>query len=69
MITNVKLNFLISKLRVLKLSLTKPHMSSMEILEYVNKMDSYSNVFITYQILFTILVMVASNERSFSMFQ
>jgi hypothetical protein len=64
-ITNVKLNNLISKLTFFKLSLAKPHMSSTEIFEYVNKMNSYSNISIAYQILFTIPITLASNERSF----
>jgi hypothetical protein len=42
-------------------------MTSMEIFEYVTKMDSYPNVSITYRILFIIHVMVVSTERSFSM--
>jgi hypothetical protein len=42
-------------------------MSPTKIFEYANKMDSYPNVSIDYQILFTIPVMVASNKRSFSM--
>jgi hypothetical protein len=37
----------------------------MEIFEYVNKMDSYPNVYIAYQTLFTMPVTVASTERSF----
>lgn len=68
LIPDVKLNNLIFKLRVLKLSLIKPHMSFMEIFEYVDKINSYPNVSITYQNLFTIpVMMVASNERSFLM--
>jgi hypothetical protein len=38
----------------------------MDKFEYINKMDS-NHVFIAYRILFNILVMVASTERSFSM--
>jgi hypothetical protein len=58
--------FLISELRVLKLSLPEAPMFSMEIFEYVKRMDSYPNVSIAYRILFTIPVTVASAERSFS---
>jgi hypothetical protein len=50
----------------LKLSLPESPISSMEIFEYVRQMDSYPNISITYQILFTVLVTVASAERSFS---
>jgi hypothetical protein len=38
----------------------------MEIFEYIRKMDSYPNISIAYQILFTVPVTVASAERSFS---
>jgi hypothetical protein len=41
-------------------------MSSMEIFEYVRHMDSYPNISIAYRILFTVLLTVASAERSFS---
>jgi hypothetical protein len=40
-------------------------MSSIKIFEYVQQMDSYPNISIAYQILFTVLVTVASAERSF----
>jgi hypothetical protein len=66
-IFNVELINLVSNLRVLKLSLLEPPMSSTKIFEYINKVDSYHNVSIAYQIVFTIPVMVASNKRSFSM--
>ena len=39
---------------------------AMEIFEYIRKMDSYPNISIAYQILFTVHVTVASAERSFS---
>jgi hypothetical protein len=38
----------------------------MEIFEYVRHMDSYPNISIAYRILFTVLLTVASAERSFS---
>jgi hypothetical protein len=64
--SDVEVNDLISKLRVLKLCLLETSMSSMEIFEYVRKMDSYPNISIAYQILFTVPVTVASTEISFS---
>jgi hypothetical protein len=48
------------------LSLPETSISSMEIFEYVRKMDSYPNVSIAYRILFTVFVIVVSTERSFS---
>jgi hypothetical protein len=67
MIDNIELNNLIYDLRIMKLSLPEPLMSSIETFEYVNKMDSYANVSIVYRILFTMPVTVASTERSLSM--
>jgi hypothetical protein len=64
--SDVEVNDLISELKVLKLSLPETPMSSMEIFEYVRKMDSYPNISIVYHILFIVHVMVASAERSFS---
>jgi hypothetical protein len=64
--SDVEVNDLISKLRVLKLSLSETSISSIEIFEYVRNMDSYPNISITYWILFTVSVTVASAERSFS---
>jgi hypothetical protein len=49
----------------MKLSLPETPMYSMEIFEYVRQMDSYPNISIAYQILFTVSVTVASAERSF----
>ena len=40
--------------------------SSIEILDYIKKIDSFPNAFIAYRILLTIPVTVASAERSFS---
>jgi hypothetical protein len=48
------------------LSLPETSISSMEIFEYVRRMDSYPNVSIAYWILFTVFVTVTSTERSFS---
>ncbi|KAG6413837.1 hypothetical protein SASPL_126552 [Salvia splendens] len=64
--SDVEVNDLISELKVLKLSLPERPMSSMDIFEYVRKMDSYPNISIAYRILFTAPVTVASAERSFS---
>ncbi|XP_042027263.1 zinc finger MYM-type protein 1-like [Salvia splendens] len=64
--SDVEVNDLISELKVLKLSLPERPMSSMDIFEYVRKMDSYPNISIAYRILFTVPVTVASAERSFS---
>ena len=64
--SDVELNDLISELRVLKSCLPETPMSSMEIFEYVKRMDSYPNISIAYRILFTVPVTVASAERSFS---
>jgi hypothetical protein len=50
---------------VLKLSLPERPMSSMEIFEYVRQMDLYPNISIAYRILFTVLVTVASAEKTF----
>jgi len=63
---DVDLNDLISELKVLQLILPDRQMPVMEIFEFVKEMDSYPNVYIAYQILFTMPVTVASAERSFS---
>jgi hypothetical protein len=64
--SDVEVNDLISELSALKLCLTETSISSIEIFEYVRKMDSYPNIFIVYRILFTVHVTVSSAERSFS---
>ena len=58
---DVDLNDLISKLKVLQLTLP-----AMEIFEFVKEMDSYPNVSTAYRILFTMPVTVASAKKSFS---
>jgi len=63
---DVDLHDLISELKVLQLILPDRQMPVMEIFEFVKEMDSYPNVYIGYQILFTMPVTVASAERSFS---
>jgi hypothetical protein len=64
--SDVEVNDLISELRVLKLCLSETSMSSIEIFEYVRKMDSYPNISIAYRILFTMPVTVLLAQRSFS---
>jgi hypothetical protein len=41
-------------------------MSAMKIFEFVRRMDCYPNIFVAYQILFTVPITVASAERSLS---
>jgi hypothetical protein len=64
--SHVDLNDLISELSVLQLTLSDKPMSAMNIFEYVIEVDSYPNTAITYRLLFTVLVTVASAKRSFS---
>ena len=40
--------------------------SSMDILNHIGRLDSFSNAYITFRIILTIRVSVASAERSFS---
>ena len=63
--SDVELNDLISKLRVMQLNLPDRIMSTMEIFEFVREVYCYSNVSIAYRILFTVFVTVASAKRSF----
>ena len=62
----MKLNNLISELRVMQLTLPDRTMSAMEVFEFVREVDCYPNVSIAYRILFTVPVTVASAKRSFS---
>jgi hypothetical protein len=64
--SDVDLSELISKLKVLQLTLPDRQMSAMEIFEFDREVDSYPNICIAYQILFTMSVTVASAERSCS---
>ncbi|XP_060969474.1 uncharacterized protein LOC133036761 [Cannabis sativa] len=57
---------LFSELKVLKKIFPNENSNSIEILDYIKKVDSFPNAFITYRILLTIPVTVASAERSFS---
>ena len=50
----------------MQLTLPDSHMSAMEIFEFVRDANCYPNISIAYRILFTVLVTVASTERSFS---
>jgi hypothetical protein len=59
-------NNLTSELRILQMTLPNRSMSAMEIFEFVRRMDCYPNIFVAYQILFTIPITVATAERSFS---
>ncbi|KAK2635252.1 hypothetical protein Ddye_030044 [Dipteronia dyeriana] len=56
---------LFSELRVLRFVLPKEIKTVVEIFEFVKASDCYPNVSIAYRILLTILVTVASAERSF----
>jgi len=50
----------------LQVTLHNEVMAPIEILEFVNTIGCYPNIFIAYRILLTTLVTVASMERSFS---
>uniref|UniRef100_A0ACD5ZYU4 Uncharacterized protein n=1 Tax=Avena sativa TaxID=4498 RepID=A0ACD5ZYU4_AVESA len=63
---DIELNDLISELGVLRYALPNKSMTGLEIFEYVRAADCYPNIYIAYRILFTLLVTVASAERSFS---
>jgi len=64
--SDVELDDLFFELKVLQVTLPNNLMSAFEILHFVKAADCYLNVSIAYQILLTILVTVASAERSFS---
>jgi hypothetical protein len=64
--SDVEVHDLISKLKILKFTLPDGILSAMEIFEHVRDLYCYPNVSIAYRILFTMPVMVASAERSFS---
>ena len=50
----------------MQITLPDRSISAMEIFEFVRRMDCYPNIFVAYRILFTIPIIVASAERSFS---
>ena len=53
---------LFSELKVLREEISTP----IEVLSYIKTLDSFPNVYITYRILLTIPITVATAERSFS---
>ena len=63
--SDVDLDDFFSELKVLQLTLPDKLMSATEILQFVTDVDCYPNVSIAYRILLTVLVIVASAERSF----
>jgi len=64
--SDVEINDFYSELKVLQVSLPDSLMSALEILKFVMDADCYLNVSVAYRILLTVLVTVASAERSFS---
>lgn len=64
--SDVEPDYLFSKLKVLQMTLPNTFMSADEIFEFVRAVDCYPNVTIAYKILLTVLVTVASAQRSFS---
>jgi hypothetical protein len=64
--SDVEINDLISELSIMQFTLPDRPMSAMEIFEFVTEADCYPNISIAYLILFTVLVTLASAERSFS---
>ncbi|XP_062075919.1 uncharacterized protein LOC133780056 [Humulus lupulus] len=57
---------LFSELKVLREIFPNENSSSIEILDYIKKIDSFPNTYIAYRILLTIYVTVALAEKSFS---
>uniref|UniRef100_A0A8I6X682 HAT C-terminal dimerisation domain-containing protein n=1 Tax=Hordeum vulgare subsp. vulgare TaxID=112509 RepID=A0A8I6X682_HORVV len=57
---------MISELSVLEFTLPDRTMGAMEIFHFVREADCYPNTSISYRILFTMTVTIASAERSFS---
>ena len=64
--SDVEVYDLISELKIMRFTLPDGVLSAMEIFGHVRELDWYPNIFIVYHILFTVLVTVASAERSFS---
>jgi hypothetical protein len=64
--SDVEVHDLISELKILKCTLPNGALSAMEIFEHIRDVDCYHNASIAYRILFTVHVIVASIERSFS---
>ena len=57
---------LFSELKVLREVLREEISTPIEVLSYIKTLDSFPNVYITYRILLTIPITVATAERSFS---
>ena len=57
---------LFSELKVLKATLDIKTNTTLEILNYIKRLDSFPNACIAYRILLTVPINVASAERSFS---
>ena len=57
---------LFSELNVLKEILQIKYYTPIDILNYIKRLDSFPNTCITYRILLTIPITIASTERSFS---
>jgi hypothetical protein len=53
-------------LKILKCTLPNDTLFAMEIFEHIRDVDWYANVSIAYRIIFSVPVIVASTERSFS---
>ncbi|KAK4437451.1 hypothetical protein Salat_0079000 [Sesamum alatum] len=64
--SDVDLNDLYSELKILQGTLPNKFMSAIDILEFVKTLDCFPNISITCRILLTVLMTVASAERSFS---
>ena len=63
--SDVDFNDFYSELKVLQVTLPNESMSAIDILRFVKSADCYPNVLIAYWIFLTLLVTVASAERSF----
>jgi hypothetical protein len=63
---DVELNDLISKLNILKFTLSNDTLSAMKIFEHIIDADCYPKASVAYRILFIVSITVASAERSFS---
>ena len=65
--SNIDGDKLLFELKIIRKCLSKETKRAIEVLDYLKMMDScFSNVWITYRILLTISVTVASAKRSFS---
>ena len=64
--SNINGLYLFSELKVLKEVLQINENSPINVLNYIKRLESFPNACIVFRILLTILVTVASTERSFS---